>query len=91
MRLGAQKLAYRRPGVPRLSPICAGLRLRVGHGGTAAYSPDRLDRDANRQRSKKAGLGQPRHRLYLGVAEPVVGVGELVGGKKGAAFAPGGQ
>jgi hypothetical protein len=72
-------------------PICAGLRLRVGHGGTAACSLDRLDRDANRQRSMKAGLGQRRHHLYLGVAEPVVGVGELVGGKKGAAFAPEGS
>jgi hypothetical protein len=43
------------------------ISLPVGHGAAAAYSLDRLDRDANRQRSKKAGLGQRRHRLYLGV------------------------
>jgi hypothetical protein len=28
--------------------------LRVGHGGSTAYSLDRLDRDADRQRSKNA-------------------------------------
>ena len=39
----------------------------------------------DRQRGKKAGLGQRRHRLYLGVAEPVIRDGGLVGlahGKK---------
>ena len=60
--------------------------VRVDHGGGAAYSLDRLDRDADRQRGKKAGLGQRRHRLYLGVAKPVIGVGGLVGGKKGGSF-----
>jgi hypothetical protein len=41
------------------------------------------------QRGEKAGLGQRRHRLYLGVAEPVIGVGGLVGlahDKKGGSF-----
>jgi hypothetical protein len=48
----------------------------------AASRPDR-------QHGKKAGLGQRRHRLYLGVAEPVIGAGRLVGlahGKKGGSF-----
>jgi hypothetical protein len=57
--------------------------VRVDHRGGAAFSLDRLDRDADRQRTKNAGLGQRRHRLYLGVAERVIGVGGLVGGKRG--------
>jgi hypothetical protein len=46
------------------------------------------------QRGEKAGLGRLRHRLYLGVAEPAIGISGLVGlahGKKGAAFAPEGR
>ena len=38
-----------------------------------------LDRDADRERGEKAGLGQRRHRLDLGVAERMLGVGGLVG------------
>ena len=45
----------------------------------AADAPDGLDRDADRERGEKAGLGQRRHRLDLGVAERMIGVGGLVG------------
>jgi hypothetical protein len=45
--------------------------VRVDHGG-GAFSLDRPDRDADRQRSKKAGLGQRPDRLYLGAAERVI-------------------
>jgi hypothetical protein len=68
--------------------------VRVDHRGGAAFSLDRLDRDADRQRNKKAGLGQRCYRLYLGVAERVIGISGLVGlahGKKGAPFAPEGR
>ena len=44
-----------------------------------ADAPDRLDRDDDRERGEKAGLGQSRHRLDLGVAERMIGVGGLVG------------
>ena len=39
----------------------------------------RLDRDADRECGEKAGLGQRRHRLELGVAEGMIGVGGFVG------------
>jgi len=45
----------------------------------ATEALDGLDRDADRERSEKAGLGQRRHRLDLGVAEGMIGVGRLVG------------
>ena len=40
---------------------------------------DRLNRDADRERSEEAGLGQRRHRLDLGVAERMIVVRRLVG------------
>ncbi len=51
----------------------------VDRGAAAADALDRLDRDADRERGEKAGLGQRRHRLELGVAERMIGVGGLVG------------
>jgi hypothetical protein len=53
--------------------------VRVDDRGGAAFSLDRLDRDADRQRGKKAGLGQRCYRLYLGMAERVIGISGLVG------------
>ena len=53
--------------------------LDVDRGVAAADALDRLDRDADRERGEKAGLGQRRHRLDLGVAERMIGVGGLVG------------
>ena len=44
-----------------------------------ADAPDGLDCDADRERGKKAGFGQRGHRLDLGVAERMFGVGGLVG------------
>ena len=51
----------------------------VDRSVAAADALDRLDRDADRERGEKAGLGQRRHRLDLGVAEWMIGVGGLVG------------
>ena len=51
----------------------------VDRSAAAADAPDGLDRDADRERGQKAGLGQRRHRLDLGVAEWMIGVGRLVG------------
>ena len=51
----------------------------VDHGAALADAINRLRRDADRQCSEKAGLSQRRHRLDLGVAERMIGVGGLVG------------
>ena len=51
----------------------------VDRGIAAADALERLDRDADRERGEKAGLGQRRHRLDLGVAERMIGVGGFVG------------
>ena len=51
----------------------------VDRSVAAADALDRLDRDADRERSEKAGLGQRRHRLDLGVAKRMIGVGGFVG------------
>jgi hypothetical protein len=57
-----------------------------GEGVRVRVSLDRLDGDADRECSKKAGLSQRYYRLYLGVAERVTGISGLVGlarGKQG--------
>ena len=51
----------------------------VDLAAAAANARRRHDGDADRQRGEKAGLGQRRHRLDLGVAERMIGVGGLVG------------
>ena len=61
----------------RITPIAKALTSTVDVAATDAL--ERLDRDADRERGEKAGLGQRRHRLDLGVAERMIGVGGLVG------------
>ena len=51
----------------------------VDRGAAVADAPDGLDRDADRERGEKAGFRQRGHRLDLGVAEGMFGVGGLVG------------
>ena len=51
----------------------------VDRSAAVADAPDGLDRDADRERGEKAGFGQRGHRLDLGVAEWMFGVGGLVG------------
>ena len=53
--------------------------VHVNRRIAAPDAPDRLDRDDDRERGENAGLGQRRHRLELGVAERMIGVGGLVG------------
>ena len=53
-------------------------RADVDRGVAATDALDRLDRDADRERSEKAGLGQRRDRLDLGVTKRMIGVGGLV-------------
>ncbi len=68
----------------RITPIAKA--FDVDHRVAAADALDRLDRDADRERSEKAGLGQRGDRLDLGMAERMIGVGGLVGladGEKG--------